>query len=166
MSLTICKSDEVIRQMCIVTHILFKVIGQDCLSETFAMCNVTHFLFVIGQDMMRLPFRPMYNVTHILLVIGQDIMRLPFRKICNVIHYLLVIGQDVMRLPFRTMCNVTHLLLVIGQDVTVRLPFRKCAMSLMFCLSWDKIVTTQYGLLHYANLICRTGPICFLFQLT
>jgi hypothetical protein len=27
-------------------------------------------------------------------------------------------------------------------------------------------VTTWYGLLHYANLICRTGPICFLFQPT
>jgi hypothetical protein len=27
-------------------------------------------------------------------------------------------------------------------------------------------VTTRYGLLHYANLICRTGPICFLFQPT
>jgi hypothetical protein len=27
-------------------------------------------------------------------------------------------------------------------------------------------VTTRYGLLHYANLIRRTGPICFLFQLT
>jgi hypothetical protein len=27
-------------------------------------------------------------------------------------------------------------------------------------------VTTQYGLLHYANLIRRTGPICFLFQPT
>jgi hypothetical protein len=25
------------------------------------------------------------------------------------------------------------------------------------------LVTTRYGLLHYANLICRTGPICFLF---
>jgi hypothetical protein len=27
-------------------------------------------------------------------------------------------------------------------------------------------VTTRYGLLHYANLIRRTGPICFLFQPT
>jgi hypothetical protein len=26
-------------------------------------------------------------------------------------------------------------------------------------------VTTRYGLLHYANLIRRTGPICFLFNL-
>jgi hypothetical protein len=28
------------------------------------------------------------------------------------------------------------------------------------------VVTTGYGLLHYANLIRRTGPICFLFQPT
>jgi hypothetical protein len=27
-------------------------------------------------------------------------------------------------------------------------------------------VTTRYGLLHYANLIRRTGPSCFLFQPT
>jgi hypothetical protein len=30
----------------------------------------------------------------------------------------------------------------------------------------DICVTTRYGLLHYANLIHRTGPICFFFQPT
>jgi hypothetical protein len=29
----------------------------------------------------------------------------------------------------------------------------------------DETVTTRYGLLHYANLISRTGLICFLFNL-
>jgi hypothetical protein len=33
-------------------------------------------------------------------------------------------------------------------------------------LSWEKGVTTRYGLLHYANLIRRTGPYYFPLQPT
>jgi hypothetical protein len=34
------------------------------------------------------------------------------------------------------------------------------------CYMFHPSVTTRYGLLHYANLICWTGPILFSFQPT
>jgi hypothetical protein len=43
---------------------------------------------------------------------------------------------------------------------------RNSRIASLSCSTAGRVpVTTQYGLLHYANLIRRTGPICFLFNL-
>ena len=139
------------------------------------MCHVTHLLLVIWKDVIKVPFKNVQchsqPVCH-----SKGCDDIAFQQMCNDTHSLFVIEKDVIycfsqnvqchslavgnrkryseshETAFHKMCSVTHSLLIIVKDV-MKLPFVKCAVTLLTPCPWETELTSLLTMIDF-ELTC------------